>query len=175
MPCLRQDLPLRILNDDAERILLDFNATKIRLVCDKTLFSFKRLAKHHILLIRALRIDGCCQHPDPGRSRRDPLNLDLQLRIILIRCIGEVEHLHPHRPVAIEVESLPRAHPITFPLHQSLTLRSIETHETISKKIRVRQVVEICRHIFLHTLQVLHTRIGLYLRHRYQRTTDYTD
>ena len=168
MPRLRQYLPLCILDHNAEGVLLDLNAAKGRLVCDKTLLSLEGIAEHHVVSIGILWLYRCGQHPDPRCSRRDPFYLDLQRRIVLIRCIGEIQHLHPHRPVPIQVKCLSRTHPVSFPLHQSFTLCGIETHETIRKEIRIRQIIEVRRHILLHTLQILHTRICLYLRNRYR-------
>ena len=111
------------------------------LACRSTL---EPVAEHHIVSILILRLNRRRQHPDPRRPRRDKLYLDLQLRIILIRSIRKIEHLHAHRPVAIEVERLTRRQPIAFPLHQSLALRHIETHERVCEEIGIRQVVEVC-------------------------------
>ena len=45
-----------------------------------------------------------------------------------------------------------------------LALLGVERHQRVCQEVRVRQVIEVRRHIFLHTLQVLHTRIRLNLR-----------
>ena len=177
MARLRQDFTLRILYHQSPGILLNLNRAVVTLigdgVCRLTAFPgsplltrLKLIAEHHIVLILCLWHDRCCQHADSRRLGRYEFYRDLQIRIILIRRIREVEHLHAHRPVAVEIKRLTRTHPVTFPLHEALTLRRIETHQRVGEEIGIRQIHEIRRHIFLHTLQVLHTRIRLYLRRR---------
>ena len=178
MACLRQHLPLRVLHHDTERIRLNLNATvfgrvhigtvpcvrSLRSTWGLSLACLECLAEHHVLLIIALRLHGRRQHPDAGCPRRNPFHLDFQRRVVLVCSIRKVQHLHPHGPVAVQVKRLSRTHPVALPLHQSLALLGVERHQRISQEIRVRQVIEVRRHIFLHTLQVLHTRIRLNLR-----------
>ena len=141
MPRLRQHLALRVLDDDTPRVLLNLDCA---IVCAEgnrtTILSpptgggggglrLEPVTEHHIVSIVVLRHDRCRQHPDAGRPRRNELDGHLQTRVIVIGSIGEVEHLHSHRPVAIEIECLTRRHPVALPLHESFTLGSIEADE----------------------------------------------
>ena len=186
MARLGENPALRILDDQAPGVLLDFDGAIVGAVgyligclrvlpCSTLCAGLELRAEHHVILIVVLRLNGRCQHADAGRARRDELYAQPQRRIVLVSGIGEVEHLHAHRPEAIEVEGLTGRHAVALPLYQSLSLLSIEAHQRVGQEIGVRQVIEICRHVLLHTLQVLHTRIGLNLRIRSQRTTEGTN
>ena len=180
MACLGQHLSLVILDDYTEGVLLNLDAAvcrtgrrhigtvpsvhSLRSTRGLSLACLKCLAEHDIVSIGILRLHGCRQHPDSRRPWRYPLYLNLQRRVVLIGSIWEVQHLHPHRPVAVQVKRLARTHPVAFPLYQSLALLGIKTHKTICYEICIRQVIEIRRHILLHTLQILNTCIRLNLR-----------
>ena len=166
MACLREDLALGVLDDQSEGVLLDFDAAVWGLVGYIPLLCLEGIAEHDIVLVCILRLHRCCEHPDTGRTGGDPLNLDLERWVVLVGGIGEIEHLHAHGPIAIEVERLTGRQPVALPLHQSLTFRRIEIHKRIGEEVGVRQVVEIGRYILLHTLQVLHPRIRLDLGQR---------
>ena len=154
MARLRQDLTLGILHDDAPGELMYLYPAIIRTVDNaisrlRTLphgtgtFLLETVTEHHVVLIRTFRLDRRRQHADTGCPRRDELHLDLQLGVIHVSCIGEIEHLHSYRPVAVQVKGLSGRQSVTLPLHQSLTLLGIETHDGISQEISVREVIEI--------------------------------
>ena len=117
MTCLCQNTPLRILHHNPEGILLNLNRSVGRFCGRIRLSRFKSITEHHIILILILRFDGRCEHTDTNRPLTHPLHLDLQLRIVLIRRIGEVEHLHSYWPIAVQVECLTRTQSIALPLH----------------------------------------------------------
>ena len=139
---LRQHLALRVLDDDTPRILLNLNRAVVCAEGNRTTilccggfvirhFRLKPVAEHHIVSIVVFRHNRCRQHPDTGCPRRDKLYLDLQVWVVVIRRIGKVEHLHPYRPIAIQVKRLTRRHPVALPLHQSLPFCRVETDERI--------------------------------------------
>ena len=120
------------------------------------------VAKHGVGGI-VLRLDGGGEHTYAGCPRIDELYLQAQLRVIVVGGIWEVEHLHAHRPVAVEVERLARRHTVAVPLYQSLALCCVKADERVGQEVGVRQVAEVGGHVFGHALQVLHTGIGLNL------------
>ena len=148
MARLGENPSLGILYDDAPRIFLNLDTTVRRAIDNRVTHAlrgphlslslrFESIAEHHVINILILGLNRRRQHSDTGCSGRNKLHLNLQLRIVHVGCIGEVKHLHPHRPVAIEVKRLTRAQPIAFPLHQSLTLLGIETDDGVSEEIGV--------------------------------------
>ena len=172
MSCLCQDLALSILHDNAPGILVYLDAAVRRGIGYRVAHAlrgphlalslgFEPIAEHYVVSILILGLNRCRQHTDSRSPWRDKLHLDLQHWVVLVGCIGEVEHLHTHWPIAIEVERLTRTQPVAFPLHRSLTLRCIETDDRVSKEIGIRQVVEVRRHILLHRLQILDPTVRL--------------
>ena len=119
MTCLCQNTSLRILDHQPPRILPYLNRTVVRAIGDSVcrLYDLPRLsflalletvAEHHIVFILRRRHDGRREHPDAGRPWRDKLDGKPEIRIVVVSSVREVEHLHPHRPVAIEVKGLSR-------------------------------------------------------------------
>ena len=176
MARLRQDFPFCIPDHQTEGVFLDLDAAVgggvddgTAIVCRtgpgcRRCLRLERVAQHHIVLVRVCRHYRRGQHADPHRPRRDKLYLNLQIRIVLVRRVGEVEHLHSYRPVAVQVESLARTQAIALPLHRALALGRIKGRKRVGKEVSVRKVAEVCRHVFLHTLQVLHACVRLNLR-----------
>ena len=74
--------------------------------------------------------------------------------------------MHPHRPVAIQIECLTGREAIAFPIQLTFTLRHVERSQRVGQKISITQVREIARLVFGHTLQVLDACRSLQLRLR---------
>ena len=119
--------------------------------------------QHRVVGIRLFRHYRRCQQSDACRPWRQERDAHAQCGVVVVCRIGEVQHLHPDGPVAIQVECLSRRQSVAFPLQQSLTFILVERHQRVCQEIRVAEVAEVRRHVFRHTLQILYARIGLNL------------
>ena len=148
MSCLCQHFSFCILDNYSPRILLYLYAAEIGTVTDgiaalccaphlSITFCLETIAEHHVLLIHILRLYGSGQHTYACCSWGDELNLYLQVWVVVVGSIREVKLLHLYRPVAVQVESLTRRHPVAFPLYLSFAFCSVEANQRVGKEIGV--------------------------------------
>ena len=182
MTSLGEYLSMGITEHQAERILLDFQRAVLVLVDDAAVggcgvpssttdasvgiacvLSDKLRGEHRVVGIVHLRTDRRREKGDTQGAVVYLLNLDTEVRVVVILGVGEVKHLHSHGPVAIEIERLARCQAITLPVEQSLALVEVETCDAIGEEVGVCQVGEVARHVSSLALQVFDAIVGVEL------------
>ena len=171
MTRLRHNASLPVLQHQTEGMTLNLQTPILRFVSDDSTIAHATprcrrrhgTSQHGALAVLARGSNGRGQHADAYTTRAHEVDLQLQVRVVVVSSIREVEHLHAHRPVAIEVERLTRRQPIALPVDQSLALRHVECRQRVCQEVGITEVTKVARHVLGHTLQVLNAGIGLEL------------
>ena len=124
MARLRENLSFRVFHHQSPRVLPYFqrairafiydgfwclgNLPILLCGCNAAIHQFgdKGRRKHHVIFVLISRFYGRGKHGNAQRSRTYQTHLHFQVGIVLVGCIGEIEHLHTHRPIAVGVERL---------------------------------------------------------------------
>ena len=140
-----QLLALRILYDDAPRVLLYLYAAVGRCQCISflALGASPRAHVHRRLLHQYHFVGivlGLCRTGIETQSHRAAVHrlyAELQLRTLVVCRTGEVEVLKRRNPVSVGVESLSRMHLMAAPLQCAGASSGIKTYQRVGAEHRV--------------------------------------
>ena len=166
MSSLCKYFSFRIAKYQSERILLDFQLS-ISVFINNALCRRRRVPstlphagipvaevpgdklrrEHRVVGLVHLRFDRRSEDGNAQGSVINLLNPDFQVWVVIVLGVGEIEHLHPDRPITVEVESLSGCQPVTLPVEQSFALVQVEASDAVGKEISICQIAEIARNI----------------------------
>ena len=166
MSSLCKYFSFRIAKNQSERILLDFQFS-ISVFINNVLCRRRRVPstlphagvpvaevpgdklrrEHRVVGLVHLRFDRRSEDGNAQGSVVNLLNPDFQVWVVIVLRVWEIEHLHPDRPITVEVESLSGCQPVTLPVEQSFALVQVEASDAVGKEISICQIAEIARNI----------------------------